>query len=89
MKTIATFFNKTKNRADKIFISAQSKMRELAASKHSGIDGVIVVVGLCIIALVIIFLLKDKLAAFVSQITENMQNKATTVLDGASMNVTP
>ncbi len=87
MKNIILFLNSAKDKADSFAISARNKIADVMTRKHRGIDGVIVVVGLCIIALVIIFLLKDKLAEFVGSITDNMQNKSKTVLDGASMNL--
>lgn len=48
--------------------------------KHPGIDGILVTVGLCIIALVLCVLMKDKLAVFISTIVTEITNKASTVL---------
>lgn len=48
--------------------------------KHPGIDGILVTVGLCIIALVLCVLMKDKLAVFIGTIVSEMTDKASTVL---------
>ncbi len=81
MRSVATHiadgFSFVKDKIDSFYIRMMMR-------KSKGIDGVIVVVGLCIIALVIIFVLKDQLAEFVKGIVNNMNGKATNVLDSAS-----
>ena len=87
MRSVATHiadgFSFVKDKIDSFYIRMMMR-------KSKGIDGVIVVVGLCIIALVVIFLLKDQLGEFVKKIVDNMSNKATDVLDSASgANINP
>ena len=49
-------------------------------AKHPGIDGILVTVGLCIIALLLCVFLKEQLTAFISKIISEMTTKASTVL---------
>ncbi len=49
-------------------------------AKHPGIDGILVTVGLCIIALVLCVIMKDSLGEFITTIVDNMTGKATEML---------
>ena len=51
-------------------------------NKEQGIDGILVTVGLCIIALLLCVVMKDSLASFIETIVTALQNKATTILTG-------
>lgn len=55
--------------------------------KDSGIDGILVTVGLCIIALLLCVVMKDSLAGFIETIVDGMTTKAGEILNGVS--VTP
>ena len=63
----------------------QEKGREwkerLWEEKHSGIDGILVTVGLCIIALVLCVVMKSELESFIKGIVENMTGKAQQMLE--------
>lgn len=67
----------------------QRKLRELKenclekcmTSTHAGIDGILVTVGLCIIALVLCVFMKDKLGEFIKTIVGEMTDKASGMLD--------
>lgn len=48
--------------------------------KSSGIDGLLVTVGLCIIALLLCVVMKDKLEIFIGTIVESLTKKATGIL---------
>lgn len=48
--------------------------------KSSGIDGILVTAGLCIIALLLCVVLKDSLSAFITTVVENLTAKATGIL---------
>lgn len=48
--------------------------------KSKGIDGLLVTVGLCIIALVLCVVMKDQLTAFITTIVANMTTKAQGIL---------
>lgn len=59
---------------------AAEKIAKKLFCKHAGIDGILVTVGLCIIALVLCVLMKDKLAIFIGTIVSEMTQKASTIL---------
>ena len=48
--------------------------------KSEGIDGLLVTVGLCIIALLLCVVMKDSLTTFISQIITALQTKALGIL---------
>ena len=48
--------------------------------KSRGIDGILVTVGLCIIALLLCVVMKDSLTSFIQAIVTAMQNKAIGIL---------
>ena len=50
------------------------------AGKSSGIDGLLVTVGLCIIALLLCVVMKDKLEVFLNTIVDALTAKATGIL---------
>lgn len=68
---------KTKNGINKII--------KLALHKESGIDGILVTVGLCIIALLLCVVMKDSLTEFIQTIVKAMTEKAGTILSGTSV----
>ncbi len=47
-----------------------------------GIDGILVTVGLCIIALLLCVVMKDKMALLLENVIQSMNNKATAILQG-------
>lgn len=51
-------------------------------SREPGIDGILVTVGLCIIALLLCVVMKDSLAAFIETIIDALQAKADAILTG-------
>lgn len=57
-----------------------SKVRNFLTAKSSGIDGLLVTVGLCIIALLLCVVMKDSLTVFITQIVTALQNKAISIL---------
>lgn len=67
---------------------AQKKISDIKAnclakcmtSAHEGIDGILVTVGLCIIALVLCVFMKDKLSEFITTIVGEMTQKASGML---------
>lgn len=52
--------------------------------KDQGIDGILVTVGLCIIALLLCVVMKDSLAGFIETIVTAMTTKAGDILNGVS-----
>jgi len=59
----------------------KEKLIDYMIAKSSGIDGLLVTVGLCIIALVLCVVMKDSLTTFITSIVTSMQNKAIGILD--------
>ncbi len=62
---------------------AGAKLRERACHKEPGIDGILVTVGLCIIALLLCVVMKDSLADFIDTIITALETRATGILTGA------
>lgn len=52
--------------------------------KDAGIDGILVTVGLCIIALLLCVVMKDSLGGFIETIVTAMTTKAGDILNGVS-----
>lgn len=50
--------------------------------KEMGIDGILVTVGLCIIALLLCVVMKDSLTEFIQTIVKAMTDKANSILTG-------
>ena len=69
-----------RNKLNKLFVVILRKGLE----KEKGIDGILVTVGLCIIALLLCVVMKDSLATFVTTIVQELTKEATTILSGVS-----
>ena len=59
-----------------------SGIKKHALSSEPGIDGILVTVGLCIIALLLCVVMKDCLTTFIQTIVTAMQTKAADILTG-------
>ena len=57
-------------------------MLQKALKKEQGIDGILVTVGLCIIALLLCVVMKDSLKAFIETIVQAMTTEAQNILTG-------
>lgn len=55
---------------------------EKGLKKEEGIDGILVTIGLCIIALVLCVVMKDSLTGFINTIVASMTEKASAILQG-------
>lgn len=55
-------------------------LKNFVTKKSQGIDGLLVTVGLCIIALLLCVVLKDAMTVFISSIVDALQVKATAIL---------
>lgn len=53
--------------------------------KEQGIDGILVTVGLCIIALLLCVVMKDSLETFIQTIVKAMTTEAEKILTGVTM----
>ncbi|MBQ9488455.1 MAG: hypothetical protein IKO03_06750 [Lachnospiraceae bacterium] len=60
----------------------KNRLRKEAEVMDPGIDGILVTVGLCIIALLLCVVMKDSLSTFIQTIVSSMQTKATGILTG-------
>ena len=69
-----------RNKLNKLFVVSVRKGLE----KEKGIDGILVTVGLCIIALLLCVVMKDSLATFVTTIVQELTKEAKTILSGVS-----
>ena len=58
------------------------RMLRHAMHREPGIDGILVTVGLCIIALLLCVVMKDSLESFIKTIVTALQTKATNILNG-------
>lgn len=52
--------------------------------KEAGIDGILVTVGLCIIALLLCVVMKESLQAFITTIVQSMTTEAQGILNGVN-----
>lgn len=69
-----------RNKLNKLFVVILRKGLE----KEKGIDGILVTVGLCIIALLLCVVMKNSLATFVTTIVQELTKEAKTILSGVS-----
>ncbi len=56
-----------------------------AMKKEAGLDGILVTVGLCIIALLLCVVMKDKLAVFIATLVQAMTDRAQQILTGTAL----
>lgn len=70
----------------KKFDAAKIRIKEAAGRflthKSRGVDGILVSVGLCIIALVLCVVFKDGLTTFITTIVQSLTTKAQGILAG-------
>ncbi len=67
-----------RERADRAWIG----IRYFSGKEDEGIDGILVTVGLCIIALLLCLTMKDSLSKFIESIVESMTKEAGNILSG-------
>ncbi len=63
------------------------KLCKRAMKKEPGIDGILVTVGLCIIALLLCVVMKDSMAAFIKTIVNTLTSEAQKILTGVSVGI--
>ena len=59
-------------------------VREKVLKKEKGMDGILVTVGLCIIALLLCVVMKDSLTTFIKTLVDAMTVKAQQILTGVA-----
>lgn len=62
--------------------TALGRLREKGMKKEPGIDGILVTVGLCIIALLLCVVMKDSLEVFIRNIVTSLSEQAQKILTG-------
>ena len=63
-------------------LSIRDRLIQLVMKKEPGIDGILVTVGLCIIALLLCVVMKDSLQTFIETIVNAMTSEAKNILTG-------
>lgn len=66
----------------KVVCEIGKRIKEKALKKEPGIDGILVTVGLCVIALVLCVVMKDSLTTFIQTLVTAMTNQAQQILSG-------
>lgn len=61
-------------------LKAMEWAQKVIYRKRPGIDGILVTVGLCIIAMLLCVVMKDSLTTFIQTIVTALTNKATGIL---------
>lgn len=72
---------------DKWIVRARLLGRKIASAamkREAGIDGILVTVGLCIIALLLCVVMKDSLTDFIQTLVKGMTEKAQAILTGVT-----
>ena len=64
--------------------NALYKIKAAGMKTEPGIDGIIVTVGLCIIALLLCVIMKDSLKTFIETIVKSMTDEAQKILTGVA-----
>ncbi len=59
---------------------AKRRVGEFFAKKREGVDGLLVTVGLCVLAIAIIVIFKSKISDIVTDVFTKMASKITTIL---------
>jgi len=60
------------------------QMSKIIMKKEPGIDGILVTVGLCIIALLLCVVMKDSMATFIQTIVNTLTSEAQKILTGVT-----
>lgn len=61
---------------------AAERLLEKGMKKESGLDGILVTVGLCIIALLLCIVMKNSLTTFIEELVKSMTEEAGKILTG-------
>ena len=67
---------------------AAGRLFEKGMKKEPGIDGILVTVGLCIIALLLCIVMKDSMTKFITDIVQALGEEAEDILTGVRTGVT-
>ncbi|MCM1045761.1 MAG: hypothetical protein NC417_09635 [Candidatus Gastranaerophilales bacterium] len=78
-------FEQIKMQAERKFTEMWGRLGRAALQKEAGIDGILVTVGLCVIALLLCVVMKDSLTDFIEILVQAMTDKAKNILSGTAM----
>lgn len=82
---IGTSFNKGNSNLSSDWIRVRVRNLLLRGmKKEPGIDGILVTIGLCIIALLLCVVMKDSLQVFITTIIDAMKTEAQNILIGVA-----
>ena len=73
------------NKMDEMVIKCKmgaDRLRRKGLEKEDGIDGILVTVGLCIIALLLCVTMKESLETFITGVVGNLTTEANEILTG-------
>ena len=62
--------------------NGMKKLMKLGCKQEPGIDGILVTVGLCVIALLLCIVMKDSLKVFIETLVQSMTTEAQKILTG-------
>ena len=82
---VVTDEHKEEKGMKKVFVKAG----QLAMNREEGLDGILVTIGLCIIALLLCVVMRDSLTEFIQTIVSEMTNSAKNILATAGTVVIP
>lgn len=82
MRWIRNRFMSVENRVRMRIGNVVQKFGALMMEKEEGIDGILVTVGLCIIALLLCVVMKESLTTFIQNIVSAMSKSANNILSG-------
>lgn len=68
----------------KVFRTGRELLLRRAFKKEPGIDGILVTVGLCIIALLLCVVMKTSMSSFIQTIVTSLTNEAQKILGGVA-----
>lgn len=74
-------------KGDQIMKNGFNSLKEKAASlkKHKGVDGIIVVLFLCVIAVVLCAVFKNQISTFMTGVMNQLTDKAKSIIDTTSV----
>ena len=78
-KTVLEWVRKAETKAAR----AGETVRRAALQKEAGLDGILVTIGLCIIALLLCVVMKDSMTSFIQTLVTDMTARAKSILQGA------
>ena len=82
MRRIKKGFVCVENKARVVLGSLVQKFGAMMMEKEEGIDGILVTVGLCIIALLLCVVMKNSLTTFIQNIVSSLTTSANNILAG-------